>query len=214
LTAAALRRERRSRGEDFPNQLDELRSYFELNETARVRAVPGEGLDIPVWLLGSSGFSARLSAELGLPFAFASHFSPEYTLPALELYRSSFKPSDKLQEPYVMIGVNVIAADTDEEAEYLATSIQQQFLNLIRGNPGQLKPPVDDMDMVWSEYEKRMVQQQLRYTVTGSAEIVKKKLEAILTETGADELIVNTNVYDHQARLKSIKILADTWFGN
>ncbi len=213
LTAAALRRERRTGGEDFPNQLAELRSYFHPDGTTRVKAVPGEGLDVPIWLLGSSGFSAKLSAEQGLPFAFASHFSPDYTLPALQIYRSSFKPSEHLEKPYAMIGVNVIAADSDEEAEYLATSIQQQFLNLIRGNPGQLKPPVEDMDSLWSEYEKHVVAQQLKYTVTGKAETVKKKLEAIVEETQADELIVNTHVYDQQARLKSYQILADAWFG-
>ncbi|WP_223699925.1 LLM class flavin-dependent oxidoreductase [Sutcliffiella deserti] len=211
LTAAALRRERRSGGEDFPQQLEELRSYFQADGTAKVRAVPGEGLEIPVWLLGSSGFSAKLSAELGLPFAFASHFSPDYTLPALELYRTRFKPSKNLEKPYAMIGVNVIAADTDKQAEYLATSLQQQFIHLIRGTPGKMKPPVDDMDSIWSPYEKQVVQQQLRYTVAGSSETVKQKLQAILEETKADELIVNTSVFDHQARLKSFKILSKLW---
>ncbi|WP_078380442.1 LLM class flavin-dependent oxidoreductase [Sutcliffiella halmapala] len=211
LTAAALRRDRKSGGEDFPQQLAELRSYFHPDGTTRVRAVPGEGLDIPIWLLGSSGFSAKLSADLGLPFAFASHFSPDYTLPALQLYRNHFKASEKLTRPYAMIGVNVIAADSDDEAAYLATSLQQQFLSLIRGNPGKLKPPVDNIDTLWSAYEQQIVAQQLRYTVTGSGDTVKKKLMHILKETKADELIVNTSVYDHQARLKSFELLSKVW---
>ncbi|CAG9621623.1 LLM class flavin-dependent oxidoreductase [Sutcliffiella rhizosphaerae] len=212
LTAAALRRDRKSGGEDFPNQLAELRSYFNPDGTTRVRAVPGEGLEIPIWLLGSSGFSARLSADLGLPFAFASHFSPDYTLPALEYYKANFKPSDQLSEPYAMIGVNVIAAETDEEAEYLGTSIKQQFLNLIRGKPGQLQPPISNMDTLWSAYEKHAVNQQLKYTVTGSKESVKTQLKQIQEETQADEIIVNTHVYDQNARLISYQILADAWF--
>lgn len=214
LTAAALRRDRKSGGEDFPNQLAELQSYFQPDGTSRVRAVPGEGLQIPIWLLGSSGFSARLSAELGLPFAFASHFSPDYTIPAIELYRTNFKPSDQLEEPYVMIGVNVIAADTDDEADYLGTSIKQQFLNLIRGNPGQLKPPINNMDSLWSEYEKHMVNQQLKYTVNGNSKTILTKLKQIQEETNADEIIVNTHVYDQNARLKSYQILAEAWFNN
>ncbi|MGD6834053.1 LLM class flavin-dependent oxidoreductase [Sutcliffiella halmapala] len=213
LTAAALRRDRNSGGEHFPQQLAELRSYFHPDGTTKVRAVPGEGLSIPIWLLGSSGFSAKLSAELGLPFAFASHFSPDYTLPALELYRSRFKPSDALNQPYAMIGVNVIAAESDEEAEFLATSLQQQFLNLIRGNPGKMKAPVEDINTLWSPYEQQIVQQQLRYTVTGSGETVRNKLQKILEETKADEIIVNTSVYDHQARLRSFEILAEVWNG-
>ncbi|QFT89130.1 Limonene 1,2-monooxygenase [Bacillus sp. THAF10] len=212
LTAAALRRERKSGGEDFPNQLAELMAYFKPDTTAKVRAVPGEGLHIPIWLLGSSGFSAKLSAELGLPFAFASHFSPDYTLPALEYYKTNFKPSKSLSKPYAVIGVNVIAAQTDEEAEYLATSIKIQFLNLIRGKPGKLQAPVENMDSLWSPYEKQIVDQQLKYTVIGSQETVKQKLSAILEETEADEIIVNTHVFDQKARLQSYSILADTWF--
>lgn len=211
VTAAALRRDRSSGGENFPQQLAELRSYFHPDGTTKVRAVPGEGLNIPIWLLGSSGFSAKLSAELGLPFAFASHFSPDYTLPALQLYRSQFKPSSELHQPYAMIGVNIIAADSDEEAEFLATSLQQQFLNLIRGNPGKLKAPVEDINTLWSPYEQQIVHQQLRYTVTGSGETVRMKVQKILEETKADELIVNTSVFDHQARLRSFEILAEVW---
>ncbi len=132
-TAYALRRTLHSSGEDFPEQLDELQAYFKVNEGARVRAFPGEGANIPIWLLGSSGFSAQLAAREGLPFSFASHFAPAYTLPALQLYHQNFKPSKHLQEPYTMLGINVIAAETDEKAEWLATSLQMQFLNITKG---------------------------------------------------------------------------------
>jgi luciferase family oxidoreductase group 1 len=174
----------------------------------RVRAVPGEGLNIPIWLLGSSGFSAQLAGHLGLPFSFASHFSPEYTLPALELYRETFQPSDVLDEPYAMVGVNVIAAVTDEEAHWLSTSMQQQILSLIRGTPGQLKPPVDDMDAHWTEYEKAHLQSRLETTIVGSAETVKRRLQEFLDKTQADEMIVNAQIYDHKARLRSYEIVS------
>src|SRR3954469_13039879 len=146
-TARALRRYLGSSGDTFPRDLMELMSYFRKAEPGQaVRAVPGEGLDVPIWLLGSSDFSATLAAELGLPFAFASHFAPDYLHAALELYRENFKPSGRLDSPQTMVGVNVIAADTDAEARRLFTSLQQQFLNMVRGRPGQLPPPVDDMD--------------------------------------------------------------------
>lgn len=209
LTAQALRRDLgRSMGEDFPEQLDELRSYF-LSQNLKVRAIPGEGLNIPIWLLGSSGFSARLAGQLGLPFAFASHFSPDNTLPALELYRNSFTPSEVLDEPYAMVGANVVAAETDEEAARLATSLQQQFLNLVRGNPTPLKPPVESMDGIWSPYEKAAIEQQLRTTIVGSPGVVKEKLQAFLDETQADEIIINGQIFDHQARLRSFEILSE-----
>jgi len=211
LTAHALRRERRSDGHDFPEQLAELRSYFEPADTSakKVRAFPGEGQNIPIWLLGSSGFSAQLAAQLGLPFAFASHFSPAYTLPALELYRRQFRPSDVLDKPYAMVAANVVAADTVEEAKHLATSMQQQFLNLIRGNPGQLPPPVKNMDELWSSYEKETLLQQFGEPIIGDQNTVKKKLEDFINETQADELMIHTQVYDHNARLRSYEIIAE-----
>jgi luciferase family oxidoreductase group 1 len=209
LTAFALRRERRSDGQDFPEQLAELRDYFSPLETKPVRAIPGEGLKVPIWLLGSSGFSAKLAGELGLPFSFASHFSPEYTLPALDLYRRSFRPSEQLKEPYVMVGVNVIAADDDERANYLATSMQQQFLNLIRNKPGQLQPPVESMDALWSPYEKSILDKQLGSSIIGGPSTVKEKLQKFLDETEADEMIVNAMIYDHKERLRSFEIVAE-----
>jgi luciferase family oxidoreductase group 1 len=211
VTAHALRREISMSGDEFPQQLDELRTYLnpKLAEgNMKVRAIPGEGLNIPIWLLGSSGFSARLAGRLGLPFAFASHFSPENTLPALELYRNTFTPSEILDEPYAMVGVNVVTANTDEEAVWLATSLQQQFLNLIRGNPTKLKPPVESMEGIWSPYEKSVIDQQLRTTIVGKPETVKEKLQGFLDETQADEMIINGQIYDHQARLRSFELLS------
>ncbi|CRF29051.1 Putative luciferase-like protein [Mycobacterium tuberculosis] len=178
-----------------------------------VRAVPGEGLDIPIWLLGSSDFSARLAGRLGLPFAFASHFAPDYILYALELYRSEFKPTEALAEPYAMIGINVIAADSTEEAQRLATSQQQQFLNLIRGRAGQLNPPVESMEPLWTPHEQEIVEKQLRFTVVGNKDAVREQLNGYLEQTHADELIVAAQIYDHQARLRSYEILAEVMSG-
>ncbi|UAL50367.1 MULTISPECIES: LLM class flavin-dependent oxidoreductase [Metabacillus] len=208
LTARALRRENMSNGEDFPEQLEELRDYFNPTEAKHVRAVPGQGLNIPIWLLGSSGFSAQLAGRLGLPFAFASHFSPEHTIPAMRLYRSSFKPSEVLQEPYAMVGANVVAADSDERAAYLATTMQQQFLNLVRNRPGKMQPPVENMEELWTAYEKAAIHQQLGSSIVGSASTVKGKLEKFLDETGADEIMVNASIYDHQERLRSFEIVS------
>ncbi|MBP1157304.1 MULTISPECIES: LLM class flavin-dependent oxidoreductase [unclassified Paenibacillus] len=211
-TARALRRDSGNNGEDFPQQLDELRAYFDPSLAAgksQVRAIPGEGLNIPIWLLGSSGFSAQLAGKLGLPFAFASHFSPNNTLPALQLYRESFRPSKVLDKPYAMVGVNVIAADTDEEARILATTLQQQFLNLIRGNEVPLQPPVDNLDDLMSDYEKAGLQQQLGSSIVGSAETVKEKLQNFANDTQADEIMAIAQVFDHQARLRSFEIVAE-----
>ncbi|WP_253724398.1 LLM class flavin-dependent oxidoreductase [Sporosarcina sp. HYO08] len=210
-TAFALRRTLHSTGEDFPNQLAELEDYFEPNRTARVRAFPGEGLDIPIWLLGSSGFSAQLAAQKGLPFSFASHFAPQHTLPALRLYRQNFKPSKTLQEPYAMLGVNVIAADTDEEAQFLATSQQLQFLSLTRGVPTQLKPPIANIEEVWSPYERASLEKTLdsRSTIVGSPETVRQKLESFIRETKTNELIINSQIFDQKARLRSYEIVAE-----
>lgn len=208
----ALRRGFGSNGQDFPELLSELRSYLNPSTGSGmpdVRAIPGEGLDIPIWLLGSSGFSAQLAGQLGLPFAFASHFAPDYLLPALDLYRTSFRPSEALDKPYAMIGLNVIAADTDEEAAKLATSQQQQFLNIIRGRRGQLSPPADSMDSVWSLQEKTIVQNQLRFSIVGSKETIREKLPLFLQQTGADEVIVAAQIYEHEARLQSYEILAE-----
>ncbi|KKB39620.1 LLM class flavin-dependent oxidoreductase [Bacillus thermotolerans] len=210
-TAFALRRTLHSRVEDFPLQLDELQAYFEVNPSARVRSFPGEGLNIPIWLLGSSDYSARLAAAKGLPFSFASHFAPEHTLAALKLYRDNFQPSDVLDKPYAMVGVNIFAADTEERAQWLATSQQQQFLSLRRGEPTQLKPPIDNIDEVWSPFEKAAIERSLdsRSTIIGTPDMVKEKLKSFIDETQADEVIVNSQVFHHEDRLRSYEIVAD-----
>lgn len=209
-TAMALRRGPLNQGQDFPEQLAELRMYFDpASSNKRVRAIPGEGANIPIWLLGSSSYSATLAAELGLPFSFAGHFSPENMLPALARYRRYFKPSEVLEQPHVMVSVSIYAADTMEEAKRMATSHQQQFLNIIRNTRGKLAPPVESMEEIWTETEKAIVLKQLSNTIIGTHEEVKSQLEAFLTETEADEVIIVTNAYEHQARLRSFEIVAE-----
>lgn len=176
-----------------------------------MRAVPGAGLEIPIWLLGSSGFSAQLAGELGLPFAFAGHFAPEYMLPALELYRRSFEPSETLEKSYAMLAINIVAADTDAEAQRLATSQFQSFLRLIRGTPGKLQPPVESMEGLWNAQEKAAVASKLGGSIIGGAATVEAQLKEILDETRADELMINAMIFDHTARLRSYEIIADLW---
>ncbi|MEH7343121.1 LLM class flavin-dependent oxidoreductase [Bacillus sp. JJ1532] len=216
LTARALRRSIRMDGSEFPEQLEELRTYFDPSRASapmHVRAVPGEGLDIPIWLLGSSGFSAQLAGQLGLPFSFASHFSPENTLPALDLYYRSFRPSNVLDEPYAKVGVNIITADTDEKAKRLATSLQLQFLNLIRNTPGQLQPPVDNIDEHLSEYEKALLQKQLGSSIIGSPDKVKAQLQSFIQDTKVNEIMVTAQIYNHQDRLRSFEIVSEIMNG-
>jgi luciferase family oxidoreductase group 1 len=210
-TAYALRRTLHMSVDDFPMQVNELQDYFSDDPISRVRAVPGQGLNIPIWLLGSSDFSAQLAAEKGLPFSFASHFAPAYLDAALELYRSQFKPSEQLDQPYAMIGVNVIAADTDEEAEYLASSHQQQFLNMRRGKQTKLLPPVKNMDEIWTPMEKAAVLQSLdpETTIIGSKETVKQKLDKIQERTKANELIISSQIYHLKDRLRSYEIISE-----
>jgi len=211
VTARALRRGPDSHGDDFPEMVAELRAFFQPAEEQRrrgVHAVPGEGLSIPMWLLGSSDFSARLAGELGLPFAFASHFSPNFTLPALALYRQSFKPSEHWPQPYAMVGVNAVVAENDAAARRLATSMQQQFLSLLRGRPGRLKPPVDDIASLCSEYEMTALAERGRYSIVGSPETVQGGLQKFLDETQADEMILSSQIYDHASRLKSYEWLS------
>ncbi len=208
VTAMALRRDLHGAGEDFPSNLEELRSYFKPESGQRVRAVPGEGLDIPIWLLGSSTFSAQLAAILGLPFAFASHFAPTLLHKAIAIYRDNFQPSEQLKEPYVMVGINVVAADTDGEASRMATSLYMSFLNVIRGTARQMQPPVDSMDDKWDLSEMYAVQQMLLYSFIGSQETVKSELEKFIESTQVDEVMVTSHIYDHAARLHSYELLA------
>jgi luciferase family oxidoreductase group 1 len=209
-TARALRRDLAVTSENFPHDVLELQALLgPVQPNQVVRAVPGAGLRVPIWLLGSSTFSAQLAAMLGLPFAFASHFAPAALLQALNVYRSQFQPSEQLQEPYAMVGVNLFAADTDGEAQRLITSLQQQFVNLRRGTPGPLPPPVDSMDDHWSPMERAGVEQALAYSVVGAPVTVRRGLEAFIAETQADELILTAQIYDHAARLRSFEIAAE-----
>jgi len=207
LTARALRRYLGSSGDTFPQDVQELQSYLQpATPGQRLRAVPGAGLKVPLYLLGSSDFSARLAAELGLPFAFASHFAPEYLLVALRLYRRDFEPSAQLSKPYAMVGASLFAAETDEAARRLATSAQLMFLNLVRGHPGELPPPVESMEGQWSAPERAAVSERMRYAAIGSAETVRERFREILAATEADELIVTAQIFDHAARLRSFEI--------
>jgi luciferase family oxidoreductase group 1 len=173
-----------------------------------VRAVPGEGLEVPVWILGSSLFGAQLAAELGLPYAFASHFAPAALFQALEQYRVRFRPSAQLERPYVMVGVNVFAADTDAEARRLFTSLQQAFVNLRRGRPGKLPPPDDSFLDRLAPADARIIEETLSFSAVGSPETVRRALEAIADRTGADELMLTSQTYDHAARLRSFELAA------
>jgi luciferase family oxidoreductase group 1 len=209
VTARALRRHLGNSDDTFPQDVLALQSYFApaAPDQALV-AVPGVNANIPLYLLGSSDFSARLAAELGLPFAFASHFAPEYLEVALALYRRNFKPSASLAQPHAMIGVGIFAADTDAEAQRLFTSTQLQFLKMVRGRPGKLPPPVETMDGHWSGPERAAVQQRTRFAAVGAPETVRRRLEEMLEETAADEIIATAQIYDHAARLHSFEIAA------
>ncbi len=208
-TARALRRGLGSSGDTFPQDVRELQSYFAPAAPGQpLKAIPGAGLNVPLYLLGSSDFSARLAAELGLPFGFASHFAPDYLHAALALYRQNFKPSAQLAAPHVMVGVNVIAAETDAEARRLFTSLQQAFLGLIRGARSELLPPVATMQGRWSAMEEAHVQRMTRCSAVGSATTVHRELETLIEATGADEIIATAQIFDHAARLRSFEIAA------
>lgn len=208
LTSYALRRNLKSDVDDFPNDVVELINYLQpKNESARVRAIPGEGTQIPVWLLGSSTYSAQLAAMLGLPFGFASHFAPTYLLDALTLYREQFKPSQFLQQPYALACVNIIAADTDEEANYLATSLYQMALGMFRNKRKPLPPPVQSMEGIWSEQERTGIQHMTHYAFTGSTATVKKGLDQFLSTTNVDEIMVTSHIYDLKKKLHSYELI-------
>ncbi|MDN0085251.1 LLM class flavin-dependent oxidoreductase [Crenobacter sp. SG2305] len=208
-TSRALRRNLIDSADTFPDDVQELQSYFQpALPDQPVRAVPGAGLNVPIWLLGSSLFSAQLAAKLSLPFAFASHFAPTYLQQALHLYRTQFTPSAALDRPYAMVAVNVFAADDEREAWRLFTSKQQQSLGLIRGTPGPLNPPVDDMTPLWSPSEQARVEHSLACSAVGTADTVRDGLARLADETAADELIITAQIYDHTARLRSFEITA------
>lgn len=213
--ARALRKHLDQSGDDFPRLLDELRGYFRAAAPGQIlRAVPGAGLDVPIWLLSSSGFSARLAGLLGLPFAFAGQFAPRALEESFALYRDAFRPSEQCPAPHAALGVNIIAADTDEAAHRLATSHQQAFLNLIRGRPGKLPPPVDSLDGEWTPPERAAVEDMLSASLIGGSETIRRGLRDLLARTGADEVIVNAAIFDHAARLRSYEIVANLWIGS
>lgn len=208
-TAMAIRGNS-NRALEFPEDIKKLQQYFSTeNKYAQVRAIPGEGLSIPMWILGSSVESAVLAASLGLPYAFACHFAPTHFNAAINLYRNNFKPSEALKEPYVLACVNVVAADTDKEAHYLATSLYQMFMGVITGKRQPLPLPVDDMDEHWNIHERNAVLQMLAYTFIGGKETIKKKIDTFLEDTGIDEIMVATYIHDQQARFHSHKIFAE-----
>ena len=210
LTAMALRRDRRETVQDFPNDIVALQNYFsEENRTSRVRAIPGEGLEVPIWILGSSTDSAQLAAAFGLPYAFASHFAPAQFLTAIDIYRKNFRPSKYLDKPYVMACVNVIAADTSKEAERLATSFYQLATGIITGKRKPLQPPVESMDELWSEYEEAAVKQMMHYAFIGDAEKIGKELSYFQEQNQLDEIMVTSHIYDPNARIHSYEVLKE-----
>lgn len=208
VTVRALRRTL-SNSNNFPQDVMELQEFFAPVQLGQmVQAVPAAGTDVPLWILGSSTFGAQLAAELGLPFAFASHFAPDQLLQALHLYRAHFKPSRQLVRPHSMVGVNIIAANTDREAVRLATTQQMSFVGIFRGARGLSRPPIDDIETYWSPMEKMQVQQMLARSIIGSTETVRRGIKALIAETAANELMIVSDVYDHAARLHSLELIA------
>lgn len=208
VTVAALRRTLTG-VDNFPRDVLELQAYFAPVQPGQlVQAVPAAGTNVPLWILGSSTYGAQLAAELGLPYAFASHFAPDQLMSALDIYRSRFKPSAELERPHAMIGVNIIAAETDREARRLATTQQMSFTNIFRGLRGLSQPPIDDIEAYWTPVEKAQVTRMLARSIFGSAETIRTGIDALLAETGADELMIVSDVYDHAARLRSFELIA------
>jgi luciferase family oxidoreductase group 1 len=210
LTAMELRGTRFSTAEDFPQNILKLQTFFsEKNRDSKVRAIPGEGQDIPIWILGSSTDSAQLAAYLGLPYAFATHFAPGQFYAALDIYRKTFRPSDALQEPYIMPCINVIAADSDKESERLASSLYQMFIGIITGRRTRLQPPVDNMNEIWTDYEKEAATQMLQLSLIGSPDTVKAKLKNFYKETGFNEIMIISNIYDQGQKLYSYQLFSE-----
>jgi luciferase family oxidoreductase group 1 len=210
ITSRALRRDLNTDVDQFPNDVLELMAYFQDSIPGqKVRAVPGAGLDIPIWILGSSLFGAQLAAELGLPFAFASHFAPAQMMEAIAIYRQRFRPSAQLKTAYVMLGFNVFAADTDDEAQLLSTSMKQAFVNLRSGRPSRLKPPVRDYEKNLTDREHAILDQVLSCAAIGSLETVRSELKSFIAKTGADELMITSQIFDHVARVHSYELAAE-----
>ena len=210
VTVRALRRHP-SAADSFPGDVAELMHYFQPVQPGQlVQAVPGAGLEVPIWILGSSLYGAQLAAAMGLPFAFASHFAPALMNPALELYRAGFRPSEQLERPYVMLGVNVFAADDMEDAQILFTSLQQAFINLRLGRPGQLPPPDKGYAKRLGPLERGILEQTLSTAIVGDPDTVRRGLDDFAERTGANELMLTSQIFDHSARLRSFEIVAQT----
>lgn len=207
-TVRALRRDPMS-AQNFPNDVKELQEYLSDESSNSIQAIPGQGTNVPLWILGSSTFGAQLAAHMGLPYAFASHFAPEALTEAAHLYRNGFSPSEKNHKSYFMAGINVIVADTDEEARFLFTSLQQAFADLGRGRRSGLRPPIEDIESYWSPQEKIMASHMLRYSVVGAPETVRKGLQKFISVTGVDELMIVGTIYDEKARHRSFELLAE-----
>jgi len=209
-TAHAIRPDRIRNLQQFPDNVKKLQKYFaEEGEINGIRAIPGQGTKVPIWILGSSTDSAHLAAEFGLPYAFASHFAPQQLMTALQVYRNNFQPSQQLDKPYVMPCINVVGADTDEEAEWLATSLKQMFTGVVTGERKPMPPPVDDIDKIWTPRQRAAVKQMLSHSFIGSRATIKQELSTFLDETKADELMIASYIYDHEKRLKSHRIFAE-----
>ncbi|HMK05126.1 MAG TPA: LLM class flavin-dependent oxidoreductase [Ferruginibacter sp.] len=210
LTAMAIRGNNFGTEHNFPADIQQLQTFFSAsNSDSKIRAIPGEGLDIPIWILGSSTDSARVAAGLGLPYAFASHFAPAYFLQAIDLYRKNFRPSAQLKEPYVMACINVVAADTDAEARRLATSLEQLFLGIITGKRRLLQPPVEHMHKIWTDAEAYAAKQMLEYSFFGSPATIKAELQSFIGRTGINEIMATSHIFDHAARLRSYELFAE-----
>lgn len=209
-TARALRRNMNAGVEDYPRDIQELQSLLgPIQNGQNVIAIPGANTNVPLWLLGSSLYSAQLAAQLGLPYTFASHFAPDQLFDAINLYKTGFRPSQQLQKPYMMAGVMAVVADTDEEAQYLFSSVQQQFVNLRRGINRPFALPVDDMSSYWSAAEKAMVEHTLQYAIVGNKQRAQEKLEQFIENAQIDELILSVPIHDMQARLKTMEMITD-----
>lgn len=209
-TMRALRRDLGSKGNDFSQLLEELEGFFApARPDQKVRAIPGNGIEVPIWILGSSLYSAQLAARLGRPYAFAGHFAPGAMEEAFELYRHQFLPSKHLTQPYTMAGIQIVAADTNEHAEYISTSLKQRFVSLIRGSLRQTPPPVKSMDAFWTVQEKATVESMSRTMIVGDKLRVRQKMQAFVESTQVDELVITSDVYDHQDRLRSFELIAE-----
>jgi luciferase family oxidoreductase group 1 len=213
ITARAMRRSL-TNSDEFPQDVVELMAYFQpVQPGQHVQAVPGAGLNVPIWILGSSTFGAQLAAILGLPFAFASHFAPGMMMEAMKIYRERFRPSAQLATPNVMLGVNIVAADTDAEAQFLFTSLQQSFLNIRTGQPGRLPPPVEDFDQRIDRFGRAMLADALSCAIVGAPDTVRRGMDDFISRTGADELMVTANIFDHAKRKRSFEIVAEAHGG-